>query len=248
MPSVPAVRRALHVLELLVEEHEPLTLSEIAARTKIPTASCHAIMYTLQDAGYVTRRSEGRSQYWEPTLALFHLGSTLVARLGIREIALPRLRELSSAVGLPAHLGVLEGADVIYLEKAAAESFIQFNTFPGKRSPFETTALGRAIVANLPDEPRKALLAGKPRKLGGVLADVRERGFAIEDSEDIEGVGCVAAPVFGPGGTVVASIGITGFSRDLFADGAILAAPDVVATAAAVSAGIGHRVPAQRAS
>jgi IclR family KDG regulon transcriptional repressor len=244
MQSVPAVKRALAALELLVNEGRPMTLSEIAARTDVPTASAHAIMHTLLELGYVTRRVEGRSQQWEPTLALYHLGATLVSRVGLREIALPHLRELSAELDVPAHLGVLVGAQIMYLEKAATPSFIQFDTFPGKLSPYHVTALGRAIVAELPDSERAALLDGHGQRLKQLLAETHESGFAREDGEETEGVGCVAAPIFGPDGAVLASVGITGFSRDLFPGGEVPAAPRVVEAARAISADLGHRADA----
>jgi DNA-binding IclR family transcriptional regulator len=238
---VPAVTRALRVLELLVYEGEPLPLGEIADRIGIPKASCHAIMHTLLEAGYVTRRNEGRTQYWEPTMMLYALGATLGSRLRIRELAQPHLRALSAELGVPAHLGVLVGTDVMYLEKAAAPSFIRFNTFPGKLSPFHVTALGRAIAANLPADERRQLAEGLPADVERVLSETREAGLAIEDGEDIEGVGCVAAPVFGPDGRVLASVGITGFSAELFENGEIPSAAPVRATAQAISDALAHR-------
>jgi DNA-binding IclR family transcriptional regulator len=249
MPQVPAIKRALAVLELLVHEREPLTLADIAERTGIPTASAHAIMHTLLDEGYVSRRVEGRGQRWEPTLAVYHLGSTLITRYGIRDIARPHLRELSQELGLPAHLGVLVGTDVMYLEKAAVdESFIQFNTFPGKLSPYDLTALGRAIVAHLPAEEREPLMTATDPGFDRLLARVRAEGFATEDSDDIDGVGCIAAPVFGLDGRVIGSVGITGFSRDLFADPAVPAAAQVVDAARAISGELGHQPAAAAAA
>jgi len=250
MPSVPAVKRALGVLELLVHEDEPLSLSAIAQRTEIPVASCHAIMHTLLEEGYVVRRSEGRAQYWEPTLALYHLGATLVSRFGIRPVALPHLRELAADLGVPAHLGVLVGRDVMYLEKAAAPSFVQFDTFAGKRSPFHHTALGRAIVAFLPEQERELLLpgSGEGAELARVLADVRRDGYAREDGEEAAGIGCVAAPIFGADGAVIASAGITGFSRELFPGDAVPAAAAVTRAAAAISADLGHPAPTPAAA
>jgi DNA-binding IclR family transcriptional regulator len=239
MSTVPAVRRAIQVLELLVHETKPLTLTDIAARTGIPTASCHSIMHTLLEEGYVSRRVEGRSQYYEPTLALYHLGSTVVSRFSIRDTAMPHLRDLAEALGVPAHLGVLVGQDVMYLEKAAAPSFIQFNTFPGKLTPFHITALGRAIAASLPDEERASLVANLEPNVDEALDASAARGYALEDSEEIDGVGCIAAPVFGADGHVVGSVGITGFSRDLFPGGGIPAADDVVAAANAISRELG---------
>lgn len=244
MANVPAVTRALHILELLVHEGKPLSLAEIVERTGVPTASCHALMHTLLDAGYVTRRGEGRTQYWEPTMTLYALGATLGSRLRIRELAAPHLRELSAELGIPAHLGVIVGTDVMYLEKAAAPSFFKFDTFPGKLSPFHLTALGRAIVAYLPEDECEELSRGLPAEVEDVLADTRARGFAIEDSEDIEGVGCIAAPVYGPDGKVLASVGVTGFSTDLFPGGGeIPSVPLVLGTAQAISDALANRAP-----
>ncbi len=243
MANVPAVARALNILELLVYEGKPLSQAEIAERTAVPNASCHALMHTLLDAGYVSRRGEGRTQYWEPTMTLYALGATLGSRLRIRELAAPHLRELSAELGIPAHLGVIVGSDVMYLEKAAAPSFIKFDTFPGKLSPFHLTALGRAIVASFDDDQREELAKGLPGEVEEVLADTRTRGYAIEDSEDIDGVGCVAAPVFGPDGRVLASVGVTGFSADLFPGGEIPSVPLVLGTARAISEALGNRMP-----
>jgi DNA-binding IclR family transcriptional regulator len=244
--NVPAVTRALGILELLVHEGKPLRLAEIVERTGIPTASCHALMHTLLSAGYVTRGGEGRTQYWEPTMTLYALGATLGSRMRVRELAAPHLRELSAELGIPAHLGVIVGTDVMYLEKAAAPSFVKFDTFPGKLSPFHLTALGRAIVASMPEVQRAELSRGLPAEVDEVLTDTRTRGFAIEDSEDIDGVGCIAAPVFGPDDRVMASVGVTGFSSDLFPDrpgGEIPSVPLVLGASRAIADALANRAP-----
>lgn len=165
-----------------------------------------------------------------------------MSRFGIRDISMPHLRELSAAFDVPAHLGVLVGTDVMYLEKAAAPSFIQFNTFPGKLSPFHITALGRAIAAWLPAEERQALTRGVKPPIDRLLDETHEHGFAVEDSEEIDGVGCIAAPVFGADGAVIASVGLTGFSRDLLPPGEDPPAlPAVRDAARAISAELGYR-------
>ncbi|MGV1046960.1 MAG: IclR family transcriptional regulator [Solirubrobacterales bacterium] len=241
MAPVPAVKRALRVLELLVQEGEPMTLTEIAERTGIPTASCHAIIHTLAEADYLQHRTEGRALYWEPTLALYHLGALIVSRYGIRDTARPYLRKLSEELDLPAHLGVLVGNDVVYVEKAATASFIQFDTFPGKRSPFGSTALGRAIVSALPDSERAKLVDPRDTALRKALKQSERDGFAREDGEESENVGCVAAPIFDADGQVVASVGVTGFSDELFRNGDVPAAEKIVDTAGSISRELGFR-------
>jgi DNA-binding IclR family transcriptional regulator len=241
------------VLEILANEPEPLTLQEIVTRTGIPVASCHAIMHTLLDEGYASRQSVGRNQVWSPTLALYHLGSSVVSRLGLKDVALPHLRTLSSSLGVPAHLGVLVGADVMYLEKVAAPSFIQFSTYPGLRSPFHLTALGRAIAAFLPPAELAPLVTGLDARFKGILEGVKTAGFATEDGDEIDGVGCVAAPVRDASGRVVASVGITGFSAELFVGDEIPSVPEIQAAADRISRELGYRgehgpVPVRAAS
>jgi IclR family acetate operon transcriptional repressor len=247
MPRVPAVERSLRVLELMAEDGSGLTLTEIARRTRIPAASLHAILHTLEARGYAARRVVGRSHYWSATLALYHLGAGLVRRLGVTEVAVPHLRTLAETVGCPAHVGVLEGTDVMYVAKAPAPVFIQFDTYPGKASPFHLTALGRAIAALQPEERRAQLLAGLPSRFARILAETRERGYAVEDGEEVEGVGCVAAPIRTADGDVRASIGITGFSAQLFAGDEVPSAQAVLRAAAAVSAELGYVPPSGRA-
>jgi len=240
MAPVPAVKRALGVLELLVHEGKPMTLTEIVERTGIPTASCHAIIHTLEEEDYVQRKTEGRSLYWEPTLALYHLGALIVSRYGVRDIARPYLRELSEELGLPAHLGILVGGDVVYVEKAATSSFIQFDTYAGKRVPFGRTALGRAIVSAMPESARGDLVEPRDRSLRKAIRQAEADGFAREDGEEMEEIGCIAAPVFNGDKEVIASVGVTGFSHDLFPNGDVPAAAKIIAAAAAISKELGY--------
>lgn len=239
MAPVPAAKRTLNVLELLVHEGRPMTLTEIAERTEIPVASCHAIVHTLEEAAYVEKHTEGRSMYWEPTLALYHLGSLIVSRYPIRDVARPYLRRLCDELEVPAHLGVLVGSDVVYVEKAATSSFIQFDTFPGKRAPFGSTALGRAIVSAMPEARRAELLDPDDKFVHQAIAQAERDGFAREDGEELKDIGCVAAPIFNADGEVVASIGVTGFSHDLFPGDEVPSAPSVIEAAASISAELG---------
>lgn len=241
MAEVPAVARALRVLELMAAERSPITLSEIARRAEIPPATCHAVLHTLEARGYAARTVVGRSHYWGPTLALYHLGASLVHRLGITDVALPTLRTLAESVGCPAHIGVLEDRSVTYVAKVPAPVFIQFDTYAGKVSPFHLTALGRAIAAYQSDERQAELLEGLVPRFARVLEETRARGYALEDSEEVKGVGCVAAPIRNAQGEVCASVGITGFSADLMIDGDVPSAEPVLRAAAEVSAALGYR-------
>lgn len=145
----PAVDRALTVLERLVSADEELTLTALAKATRIPLATCASIAYTLEQRGYATRRVVGRSHFWRPTLRLYGLASQLVRKIDLSSVAQQEMRSLADELSMPVHIGVLDGANVVYVAKAATAGFIQFDTYPGKVSPFNLTALGRAIAAYL---------------------------------------------------------------------------------------------------
>lgn len=252
-PSVsPSTDRALTVLETLIGAEEPLTLTALAREAHIPLATCAAIVQTLEQRGYATRRIVGRSHFWRPTLRLYSLSTRLIRAVDPSQTAQPHLRRLCDQLGMPAHLGVLEGRNVVYVAKAAAPGLIQFDTFPGKVAVFHLTALGRAIAAHLPASELKALTAGTlpggagPKSRGaGIrwlkaeLELTRERGYALEDEEEQAEIGCIAAPVFDAAEHVAYAVGVTGFARELLGEKFDTAVEAVVRTAKALSADLG---------
>ena len=247
----PAVDRGLTVIERLVAADEELTLTALAKSTRIPLATCASIVYTLERRGYAARRVVGRSHFWRPTLRLYGLASQLVRKIDLSSVAQPELRALAHELDMPAHVGVLDGATVVYVAKAATGGFIQFDTYPGKVSPFNLTALGRAIAAYLPGEELAPLLsrlvAGAGPGAGhnsqaafrALLAEVRSRGFAVEDEEEQADVSCVAAPFFDAEGRVAGSVGVTGFARELTGERRDRAVAGVRRVAAEVSRRLG---------
>lgn len=247
----PSTDRALTVLETLVGAQEPLTLTALAREAHIPLATCAAIVQTLEQRGYAVRRVVGRSHFWRPTLRLYALSTRLIRAVDPSQTAQPHLRALCDRLGMPAHLGVLEGRNVVYVAKAAAPGLIQFDTYPGKVAPFHLTALGRVIAAYLSPADLKALTSGNlpggggPKARGGSrwlkaeLEQTRERGYALEDEEEQADIGCVAAPVFRASEQVAYSVGITGFTHDLFGGRLDEAIEAVVQTGKALSADLG---------
>jgi IclR family acetate operon transcriptional repressor len=248
----PSTDRALTVLETLIGAEEPLTLTALAREAHIPLATCAAIVQTLEQRGYATRRIVGRSHFWRPTLRLYSLSTRLIRAVDPSQTAQPHLRRLCDQLGLPAHLGVLEGRNVVYVAKAAAPGLIQFDTFPGKVAAFHLTALGRAIAANLPAAELKALTAGNlpggagPKSRGSgtpwlkaELDLTREQGYAVEDEEEQSDIGCIAAPVFDAAEHVAYSVGVTGFARELLGEKLDTAVDAVTRTAKALSVDLG---------
>ncbi|TMR96564.1 IclR family transcriptional regulator [Nonomuraea basaltis] len=225
----PSAGRTLTVLEALVAANGGLTLTALARKTGIPMATCASIVYTLELRGYASRRVVGRSHFWQATLALYGLAVQLTRKADLATIAQREMQELAERLDMPVHIGVLNGASVVYVAKAASPGIIQFDTYPGKVSPFNLTALGKAIAAFLSEEELEPLLSrmkpatGPKAPTGGVetfkaqLVEIRSRRFAVEDEEEEARVGCVAVPFFDAQGKVAGAVGVTGFAKDLTA-------------------------------
>lgn len=249
-PASRALARGLSILELLVATQGSLTLTAISDALSIPLATCSAIMRTLEQCGYASRQVVGKSHRWRPTMRMFNLGSQVMRQLDFVAVAQPILRRLADATGTSAHVGILEGSNVVYIAKAAAAGLVQFNTYPGKLAPFHVTALGRAIAASLPADVVAELVSQvladataqrlNPSAFARELRRVREQGFATEDGDEERGIACVAAPIPGPDGSAMASIGVTGLSSDIMAGRLPEISNHVVSAARDVASGLGY--------
>jgi IclR family acetate operon transcriptional repressor len=248
-----SVERVMQILELLVTTNDGLTLTALSNQTGIPLATCGVIMETLESIGYASRDVVGRKHLWRPTLSINRLGAQVIAHLDVPAVAQRHLDELVARTQMPAHLGVLDGQQLVYVAKVSAPGFFQFDTYVGKASPFNLTALGRAIAAHLPDDRLSPMLADLPVGAGpkGALGSadalveelrkVRKVGYAVEDEVEIANVACIAAPIFDARGGVVASIGVTWFARELKGARRIAVIDDVVAAAGLTSKDLGER-------
>ena len=249
----PSAAKTINILETLVGADEGLTLTALARESNVPLATCASIVYTLEQRGYAARKVIGRSHFWRATLGLYGLAAQLVRNVDLSSVAQDELRKLADSIGMPVHIGVLSGASVVYVAKAASDGFIQFNTYPGKMSPYNVTALGKVIAAYLDDERLDPLLEQLAQGEGpgalepgrdtfmAQLVGVRERGYAVEREEEQPDISCVAVPFFDSEGSAAGAVGATGFTRDL--DGATftIAIDGLSSIAATISEKLGYR-------
>jgi DNA-binding IclR family transcriptional regulator len=184
-----------------------LTLAQIVRRTGLPRSSAHRMLERLVKLRWLRR--SGRD--YELGMRLVELGSLAVYQDRLVRAATPLLGELHRATGLVVHLAVLDGADVVYLEKIGDRMSNAIPTRVGGRQPAHCTAIGKAILA-YGDEKADIDLRARLTKysisttsqLAAELAKVRARGVAFEREESLLGFGCVAAPIGSPGEAVAA--------------------------------------------
>ncbi|HZQ31958.1 MAG TPA: IclR family transcriptional regulator [Mycobacterium sp.] len=193
-----------------------LTLSQVVRRTGLPRSSAHRMLEQLVAVRWLRR--QGRD--YELGMRLVELGSLAVHQDRLHRAALPLLHELHRATGHVVHLAVLDGADVVYLEKIGGPMASALPSRVGGRHPAHCTAVGKAILAFSELGRRTAVNADlRSRKtrysistaaqLQSELDKVRAHGVAHDQEESVPGVGCVAAPI-GNDGDAIAAVSVCG--------------------------------------
>jgi DNA-binding IclR family transcriptional regulator len=243
------VRNALHLLEQFSYTEPVLGVSELARRLGLAKSTVHRMLTTLLDEGFVRKTGDGR---YRLGFRLYELGQLVVSSLELREVAHPTLERLRNDTGETVHLAVLEGADVVYLERFESPSTLRLFGRLGRRMPAHSTSSGKCLLAYSPPDVIDAVVAaGLPRlaprtitsraMLVRVLRQVRRDGYASSIDESEPGATSVAAPVFGVDGTVIAAVSVAGPSQRIPPESIPRCSRLVRRAADAISSGMGHR-------
>jgi IclR family pca regulon transcriptional regulator len=217
---VHSLAKGFRVLQAFTASEPELLLSEVARRAELDNATAFRMLNTLVALGYVAKVPGTRR--FRLTLKLLELGFNAIARTELRDLARPLLRSLVGEVNEVASLGVLDGADIVYVERVQAGLVrIGVDIRVGTRIPACATAIGHALLAFLPEAELDAVIrASSFERLGpgaGVtsaeelrrrLAEVRRDGTALSDWASVNGLRVLAAPVLDRDGFAVASISV----------------------------------------
>lgn len=184
-----------------------LTLAQVVRRTGLPRSSAHRMLDRLVQLRWLRRT--GRD--YELGMRLVELGSLAVHQDRLHKAAAPLLQDLHRATGLVVHLAILDGSDVVYLDKVGDRLATAIPTRVGSRQPAHCAAVGKAIMAYGTQPDGVDLTVRKTRysitsqqQLNTELDKVRAHGVAFDREESVPGFGCVAAPIGGPGEAVAA--------------------------------------------
>jgi DNA-binding IclR family transcriptional regulator len=219
MSLAPAADAVLQILVLLARQAEPVPAAQIGAMIGLPRSTTYRLLGVLTEHGFVSYLPEER-RYGLGVVA-FELGSSYSRQMPLRRIAQPVLTRLVRTTRQNAHLAVLYGVDVFYVIEERAPGRPPLVTDVGVRLPAALTASGLAILSSLPPAQVKAIYSsavgllqpdGRPvslRELRRSLTDVRNRGYAIEESQVTEGLASVGVPVLDHTGHPVAGISVT---------------------------------------
>lgn len=218
--QVPALDRALTILELLARHPDGLRMREIAERLELPANSVFRITGALEERGYLAR--EGEDMRYRLTRKLLALGYAAIGEDKLIEHSLDVMQALRDESEETVLVGVRADLQGVVLEQVAATQPVKFLVDPGTHFPLHTSAPGKALVAFLPPKERETLLkrmkfpAFTPRtidsraKFEAEIETVLARGYGIDCAEEIEGLHCVGAPIFNHRGYPIAAIWVTG--------------------------------------
>ena len=247
-----SVTSALLVLKVFSQAESELGISSIAQRLGLAKSTVHRLAVTLAGEGFLEQNPQnGR---YRLGLSLFSLGALVRQRMDVSNQAHSLLGALRDLTQESIHLAILDETSIVYLYNMESAQAIGTRSYIGSRKPAFCTSEGRALLAFSAPELvatvlKEELVARTPKTttnakaLRLMLDEVRQLGYATDDEESENGMRSVAAPIRDISGRVIAAVGLAGPIQRLTKKELRRLVPHVVATADAISARMGYRLP-----
>jgi IclR family acetate operon transcriptional repressor len=218
--SLPS--RIAAVLRAFRAGDDAVGAAELARRTSLPKSTVHRIIGDLVRTGLLERHGRKVSL----GLALFEIGQRVPRQRVLRDAAVPFMSDLREATRQTVHLAVLDGREVVYVEKLTTPGGPPLPSSVGGRVPATATGVGKAILAFSPPATVEPLLSDQlprfnertitaPGLLSRELRRVHREGVAYDREESGPGITCVASPVLGSDGHAIAALSLSGWSNQM---------------------------------
>ncbi len=250
-----SLERGLAILGCFSPEHPTLGIADLAETLGMTRSTIHRYVSTLVALGYL---EQGADRRYRLGLRVTDLGMSALNSTGLREHSRAYLEDLRQHSGYTISLAVLDGPEVLYVDRARSfrrgQYKIDLNLRVGSRLPAYCTSLGKVLLAFLPDEEQHELVVGMAlakrgphtittrKALRDELANVGEQGFAVNDEELAASLVSIAAPVRSENGDVVAALAMAAHTSMIELQGLVdELLPQLLATADQVSARLGFR-------
>src|ERR1700724_29003 len=217
--DITALQRGLRLLHLFSESPRGLTAKQVAALSRLPVSTVHRFLANLVTTGFLNRDIEGTHHLG---IACFSIGQAAAGQLDIRRLSLPYLRELNQQPRETIHLTVRHGLSAVYVEKLDSPEPLRIHSRIGAMVPLYCTAVGKVLLAYLPEAERGKILeqlelkrftentASNLQELQTELHRTRKNGYACDLGEHEPHIRCIAAPIWDHLGVVNASLSVTG--------------------------------------
>ncbi len=217
--NIRVINRAFDIIELLAHTNHPMSLSEIVSESGISKTTAYRLLRTMHERHYVEK---GKDNCYTIGIQLIETVSSHINGLELQTESKPILASLREDLNLTAHLGILDGGDVIYVEKLDLYPTTRLYTQVGYRSPAYCSSMGKCMMACLSGDELDEILyhlkfekytpntISTAKELKQHLKKVRSQGYAMDDQEYMSGHRCIGAPVFDYRGDAIASISASG--------------------------------------
>jgi DNA-binding IclR family transcriptional regulator len=215
--NITALQRGLRLLRLFSESPHGLTAKEVAGSSRLPVSTVHRFLANLESAGFLN--CSGGTYHLG--FSCFAIGQAALGQLDIRRVSQPYLQELNRQTRETIHLTVRHGLSAVYVDKLDSPEQLRIHSRIGAAVPLFCTAVGKVMLAYMPDEERDQVLpqlglrrltpntVGNLQELEAELCRVRKNGYACDLEEHELHIRCVAAPIWDHCGAVNASLSIT---------------------------------------
>ena len=240
--------KALRLIESLARSESPRGVSELARELGLNKSNVHRILDTLYEHNYVVQHE--KSGLYQLNLKLFELGSRLLTRLHLKEIAQPWLGRVMEKTGESSHLMIYQDGEVIYLDKIENRLPVRAVTEIGARAPATCVASGKVLLAYRPPEEVNRVLRNLKRYTPKTITDrtvllreiesARRVGYAINREGWREGVCGAAAPILVGHDSAIAAIAILGPAKRLTLKRLNVCGTILVAAAREISKELGY--------
>lgn len=247
--QVQSLTRALALLETVARSDGGLALTQLARTVGLPSSTVHRLLTTLEQRGYV--RQDAASLIWQIDVQAFVVGSAFAQTRDVLAMAQPHMRRLMEESGETVNLYVMDVGEIVCIGQVECSQLMRAIVRPGIRIKMHCSGAGKAILAWLPEYEVARVLDRHglprvtertlvtPKAFKDDLAQVRERGYAVDDEEQAVGLRCVAAPILDEHGSPVAGLSVSAPSGRLPEGRLRLVGAMVAAAAQAATADIG---------
>ena len=215
---VKPVLKAMQVLDCICSSDQALPLQHVSVEVALPKTTVFRYLRTLVQSGLLS---------YDPERDVYGVGLKIItwgrsnARLrNLRDVCIPHMRALRERFGETVNLGVLDGAEIVYIEIAESQHALRMQAKVGGRDPAYTTAIGKAVLSQMAEDERLRHIPPKLRARTGrtlrslaqlalELDRARTQGFAEDNGENEEGSICVGVPIVDPAGAPIAGLSIS---------------------------------------
>lgn len=247
-----SLQRGLAILAAFTPEKPLLGVSDLAEQLGMTRSTTHRYISTLESMRYLVQ--DRTSRKYRLGVRVLDLGLAVLNSMELRDVARPFMEQLCERSGHTVNMAVLDGQDIVYVERVRSRSGIDLHLFVGSRLPAYCTSMGKVLLAYLPKAQLDTVLDGThfeqkgPRTITSRealmvnLQMVRQLGVAMNDEELARGLRSIAAPIFGQNGAVVAAVNMAVHATELsFQQVLNELGPMLIETTTQISAHLGFR-------